>query len=471
MGRAAELGGSLLASKQRRDDKYRKEQESYEKKQALFSLIVPPLVKEASTWIQRSNIKGFDRNENLIKENRDTAQAYASAQNWMTIDKAIQEQGGSAFDYYANLNRPEAERRAAEALRTEDMNIYVGKHGPYQAQITELVDEWAEDQAVEYETAMGHLRKIGTPDEYKSLVELARSEARSDDIFGTLFQKAKNFATRTSQEEIDNRAIESIANSALGKNIDAFNLFQEEYKRTRDVMKAKDFTLFATNLKVTDKNKENEMLWTEEDRDFNVHVVEGVLMYRGESTWAALNDPAVKRTVNLDENAIDFNKYGAAENADKLARDIAREVYDKANFHTLAFSQFTTQGFEAFSRTVEEKLGMDMIAAEASDDIVDHLIVVGDIYQQIKQNPKFIKNEIIEGGVEAMFSTVVDDMQEMFLELESMRMQRETEGGEARYKAAVERLQNMSEIKIQSISDGYASLNESDFLFTPRANR
>jgi len=471
MGRASELGGSLLASKQRRDDKYNDDRESYEKKQALFSLIVPPLVKEASSWIQKDNIRGFDKNEALIKENRDASKAYAAAQNWMTIDKEVQEQGGSAFNYYATLNRPEAERRAAEAMRTADMNIYVGKHGPYQEQITKLVDGWAQTQADTYEEAMGHLRRIGTPEEYTSLVALARSDARSDDIFGTLFQKAKNYVTGTTKEEVDNRAIQAIANSPLGKNVDLFNAFQAEYKKNGDVMKAHDFTLVASGLKITDKDTENQMLWTIEDRKIDVNVVDKRLIFRGQETHTALNDPSVKRIVSLDQDAIDFNEYGSVENADRLSRDIARTVYDKANFHTMAFSQLTPEGFQAFTAAVEKEVGMDMIAIEASDNIAQHLITVGSIYQQLTEDPNFVKNKVIEGGANAMFSTIVSDSQTLFLQLEDLRMMRNTEGGETRYQTELQKIQNLSAQKIQSIIDVYADLQDGDFIYKPRAGQ
>ena len=470
MGRASELGGSLLASKQRRDDKYNDDRESYEKKQALFSLIVPPLVKEASSWIQKDNIRGFDKNEALIKENRDASKAYAAAQNWMTIDKEVQEQGGSAFNYYANLNRPEAERRAAEAMRTADMNVYVGKHGPYQEQITQIVDGWAEDQATKYDTAMGHLRRIGTPEEYTSLVELARSDARSDDIFGTLFQKAKNYVTGTTKEEVDNRAIQAISNSRIGKNIDLFNLFQNDYKKTRDVMRSYDFVKMAAGLKITDKDTEDEILWTIEDRKIEVDVVDKKLIYRGQETHTALNDPTQKRVIDLDKDAIDFNEYGSVENADRLVRDLAREVYDKANFHTLAFSQLTPEGFQAFTAAVEKETKMDMIAIEASDDIAKHLITVGSIYQQLAGDSNFLKNKVIEGGANAMFATVVSDSQTLFLELEELRMLRDSQSGEERYQERLTEIQNLSQMKIQSIIDVYAELQAGEFLYIPRTN-
>tara|TARA_R110002074_G_scaffold49806_1_gene127209 strand:- start:8816 stop:10237 length:1422 start_codon:yes stop_codon:yes gene_type:complete len=461
MGKAAELGSSLLASKQRRDDKYNKEQESYEKRQALFSLIVPPLVKEASSWIQKDNIRSFDKNESLIKENRDSSMAYAAAQNWMTIDKEVQEQGGSAFNYYANLNRPEAERRAAEAMRTADMNIYVGKHGPYQQQITELVDGWAQTQADTYEEAMGHLRKIGTPAEYESIVALARSDARSDDIFGTLFQKAKNYVTGTTKEEVDNRAIQAIANSPLARNVDLFNVFQAEYKENGDVMKAHDFTLVASGLKITDKDTENQILWTVSDRDVQVQVVDKVLTYRGSETHTALNDPAVTFIKDLDKNTINFETYENPEMSERFARDMAREVYDNANFHTLAFANLNTKGFATFTGAVEDKIGLDMISLEASDDIALHLPVVGEIYQQISKNPAYLRNEIIEGGAKAMFSTVVSDMQELFVTLADFaKIRDQGPVAEEAYKNELARIQSISGLKIQSIEDAIANLQD-----------
>ena len=44
MSRSAELGSALLAKKQARDDKFRKRQESWEKRQAWTELLLPPIV-------------------------------------------------------------------------------------------------------------------------------------------------------------------------------------------------------------------------------------------------------------------------------------------------------------------------------------------------------------------------------------------------------------------------------------------
>ena len=213
------------------------------------------------------------------------------------------------------------------------------------------------------------------------------------------------------------------------------------------------------------------MLWTIEDRKIDVNVVDKRLIFRGQETHTALNDPSVKRIVSLDQDAIDFNEYGSVENADRLSRDIARTVYDKANFHTMAFSQLTPEGFQAFTAAVEKETKMDMVAIEASDDIAKHLITVGSIYQQLTSDPAFLKNKIIEGGANAMFATIVSDSQTLFLELEELRMLRDSKSGEARYQARLAEIQNLSQMKIQSIIDVYAELQAGEFLYTPRNNQ
>jgi hypothetical protein len=404
MGRASELGGSLLASKQRRDDKYNKDRESYEKKQALFSLIVPPLVEEANQWIQKDNIMGFDRNETLIKENRDASAAYAAAQNWMTIDKEIQEQGGSAFNYYANLNRPEAERRAAEELNVAGKPEAIGDYGGYQSQITKIVEDWATEQASTYETAMEHLRKIGTPEEYESIVALARSDARPDDIFGTLFQKARNYVTGTTKEERDEKAIQAIANSALGQNVDAFNEFQEEYKRTRDVSKATRFVEYARNL---DTDSDGS-LWTTDEK-YKTTIVGKSLWATTTKTRTSLNNPnIIELPTHTTEKLVDFESLETDAERKKAEDDVARAAFAAFNFHSEIRTTLSPEGRQEFLRLVEAEpvlddegnnsggTGRSLMEIEASPNIVNDFNRTSEIYSKILQDDQYVRDELEE---------------------------------------------------------------------------
>ena len=70
-----------------------------------------------------------------------------------------------------------------------------------------------------------------------------------------------------------------------------------------------------------------------------------------------------------------------------------------------------------------------------------------------------------------MFSTIVSDSQTLFLQLEDLRMMRNTEGGETRYQTELQKIQNLSAQKIQSIIDVYADLQDGDFIYKPRAGQ
>ena len=72
MSRAADLGSSLLSKKQARDDKFRKRRESWEKRAAWAEVLVPPIIEGATDWVMTDNIREFDRNEELVQENRDS---------------------------------------------------------------------------------------------------------------------------------------------------------------------------------------------------------------------------------------------------------------------------------------------------------------------------------------------------------------------------------------------------------------
>ena len=467
MSRSAELGSALLSKKQARDDKFRKRRESWEKRAAWAEVLVPPIIEAGTKAVVTSNMEEFDNNSALIKENQDYALALDSAQSWLLKDKKAQEDyGGNVFQYYANIDRPEAERRAAEALRQQGMNIYVGDHGPYQEQITELVDSWAEDSAAEHEEAMNLIRKIGTPEEYASLVGLQRSKVRSDNIFGTLFQKAKNYATGTSQEEIDARAIQSIANSRIGQSVDLFNLFQKEYKENNNVMQSYDYTKWASNLKITDENTENEMLWTPGERKIDITDIDNVLIFTGSQEWVSLNDPSDKRIERLSKTEINFNEYTSPEAQKNAAEDIARTAYREYNFHDLSYNQFTTEGFRKFRELVAQPpgddpstpdvielggTGLDIMGIESSDNIIQNGLTVARIYDEITKNPAYVKNEVIERGMAAQFDSLVTGAEDLLLELAGLEASRSTTGGERLYQTKLDQIRTLTRISFESI--------------------
>ena len=257
---------------------------------------------------------------------------------------------------------------------------------------------------------MALVRKIGTPEEYSSLIQLNRSKARSDDLFGSLFQKGVNYVRGTSQEEIDARAIESIANSPFARNADALNLFEENYKNTRNVMKSYDFAKFATDMKDDlGVAGEKEDLWAIEGEDIKTQVVDGRLMLRGQRKWYALNNPERKFVQELEEDKINFNNYSTPTMRDEAAEDIAREVYAAANFHMMANTQLNPKAQIEFNNRVsaESKGKLSLIDIEAGDDIVDNLKIVSDIYSELSAVPGNLKSDVMDDALKAQADTLM----------------------------------------------------------------
>ena len=419
MSRAADLGSSLLSKKQARDDKFRKRKESWEKRAAWAEVLVPPIIEGATDWVMTDNIREFDKNEELIRENQEAKLALDNAQTWLGIHKTIQEQyGGNAFQYYGSIDREEAERRAAEALRAEGLDIYHGEYGPFQNEITALVDGWAQDSADEYEEAMKLIRQLGTKDEYDAMVALNRKDARSDNIFGTLINKAKNWARSTTQQEVDDRAIQNIENSQIAQSYDALNTFQKEYNRTRNVMQSYDFTQWANNLKFDSTEEEHDQLWTLKERDVDATTVEGAIIFRGTETWQSLNTDRLK-TVPIEEDSIEFfERDPSPAAAQKIFEDIARKVYGEANFHTMVVDQLTTEGVQEFTNLVEQRTGKSLIAIEAGDNIVEDLQTVSDVYGQMtKERSKYLKDEVMDAALAAQFDLIQGEVQAMLLDI------------------------------------------------------
>tara|TARA_R100000329_G_scaffold150094_1_gene142116 strand:+ start:367 stop:1761 length:1395 start_codon:yes stop_codon:yes gene_type:complete len=450
MSKAKELGASLLSQKRARDDKFRKRQESFQKRQAWAELLIPPIIDAGTRALTTSNIEEFDYNSALVKENQDYALALENAQTRLGINKRINEEfGGDAFQYYANVDREEAERRAAEALRSEGMDIYVGDYGPYKEQITKLVDDWAQENADKHNEAMALVRKIGTPEEYASLVKLNRGKARSDDLFGALFQKGVNYVRGTSQEELDARAIQSIANSPFARNADALNLFEKNYNKSRNVMKSYDFAKFATDMK-DDLGiaGEKKQLWAIEDEEIQTQVVDGRLMLKGQRKWYALNNPERKFIQELDEDKINFNDYSSPEMRDKAADDIAREVYAAANFHMMAVAQLNPKAVIEFNERVsdESKGKLSLIDIEAGDDIVENLKIVSDIYSELSAVPGNLRSETMDAALKAQFDLINTEVTEMLASILEFKT-----SNPAYYKQRFDDIVSKMNVRINSI--------------------
>ena len=107
MSRSAELGSALLAKKQARDDKFRKRQESWEKRQAWTELLLPPIVDAGTRAIAES---ALSKDRELFSSDPDAMSVASSFElankntaELLRVKEAIDSSGVSPSDYIYNI--------------------------------------------------------------------------------------------------------------------------------------------------------------------------------------------------------------------------------------------------------------------------------------------------------------------------------------------------------------------------------
>ena len=437
MSKARDLGASLLAQKQARDDKFRKRERSYEKRLAWASLAVPAASKAFST-VLTDKANTWLSNEDVYQEKLDYQLARQNADAWMLVDKKIQESGGNAMDYYSNLNREDTRRRAYEALYAADKGAYVGTYGPTNAEVEKLLTEWATEQADDYNEAMTYIHKIGTPEEFTAIVDLNRKRARPTDPFDALFQKASGWFKGISQDERDQQAIDAIKNSRLGQDVDAFNLFMKEYDRTGNPRAAFDWASFASGISVDDlttpEDEAKTILYRQTDTKTNISSSGGVIYRYTTEEWTQLNNPTWKEPRNVVEEFIDLNLEGVSP-ATK-ARELADKTFDDFNFIQVGFNQLETSAFTLLNNAVS-MLGENVSLANLRQhpDFVELLPQVSKIYAHIQSDPDNLQSEFKDAALRTQMDIVVNEFTQMATTLaelhkanDPVRYQEEIEG-------------------------------------------
>ena len=243
MSRSAELGSALLAKKQARDDKFRKRQESWEKRQAWTELLLPPIVDAGTRAIAES---ALSKDRELFSSDPD-AMAVASSfelankntAELLRVKESIDSSGVSPSDYIYNIQSgPFLARAEAELQSRDDGYKAIGEAGPFRATVDKelriLSDEWAED----FKNAMTALQGTGTAEERAArLSEFSRTmnpRRFSDHVFKT----AKRVFGRTSKEELNTQAMDDLINSPLVTRTKNFNDFKEKFDASRDIFSA-----------------------------------------------------------------------------------------------------------------------------------------------------------------------------------------------------------------------------------------
>tara|TARA_R110002020_G_scaffold135973_4_gene303501 strand:- start:9093 stop:10463 length:1371 start_codon:yes stop_codon:yes gene_type:complete len=299
MSKARELGASLLASKQARDDKFRKRKESWEKRQAWTELLLPPVIDAGTKAIADNALRkdrelfSSDPNAMAIASSFELANRYGG--ELLKTKEAIDSFGGTPSDYAYNKYSAPFMARAEAELQARNDGSYraIGEAGPFRAKVDEelraLSDEWATD----FEKAYDALQGTGTPEERAArITELSRT-INPNKFSDVLFKRAKSFFGKTSREELDAQAMDALINSPLYQNTTQFNSFKKDFDDNKDLFSSYKMSGLADKLGTI---SEDGMYEEKTDK----------IKYVGTDNLLVLQDRTIRIHRNTGEEIVDY---------------------------------------------------------------------------------------------------------------------------------------------------------------------
>ena len=243
MSKASELGSSLLASKQRRDDSFRKDREKWEKRQAFISLAAPALTTGLEAYAKRKDTDLLFSNPEVMEVASNFKIAGRNSASLAATEAAIELSGKSPQDYHYNLYKDDFRAAAVAELesRGEAQAGAIGDAGPFNKLIAAETRSLTDEIAEKYMSAITSARTIGSDENRAALLTDLTSSINPKRISGHIIKRARGLFGRRTQEELDEAAIEALRNSTIAENVDRFNEFKEAYDESKNIYAAFDF--------------------------------------------------------------------------------------------------------------------------------------------------------------------------------------------------------------------------------------
>ena len=242
MSKASELGSSLLASKQRRDDSFRKDREKWEKRQAFISLAAPALTTGLEAYAKRKDTDLLFSNPEVMEVASNFKIAGRNSAELLATEAAIAKAGITPNEYFFNQHKDSFRARAEAEIesRNDYQTAAIGDKGPFNKLIAEETRSLTDELAADYMTALASSRTIGSDADRAALLSDLTSSINPRRISGHIIKRARGLFGRKSQEELDAAAIEALSNSPIANNVANFNGFKKAYDKSKDIFSAFD---------------------------------------------------------------------------------------------------------------------------------------------------------------------------------------------------------------------------------------
>ena len=244
-----EFGRSLLSQVHEQRRRQRKKRESYEKKAAIASVVVPVGVRAIENVIQ-SKAANFLASEQMMARKNKVENAVEIGDFYEDQERKIQTSNLPGIQYFVSDITPKWEALAGREIPEE----LQGK-GAYDAIVNKQVLELATREYEKHQQGLALARRMGSVEDYQTLSALNTKDVRPTNIIDLVGRQVSTVFGGKSTQEREQDAIAAIENSNIFTTAESLNTLRETYDRTKSLSASYSYAQFIENIRGVDKSQ------------------------------------------------------------------------------------------------------------------------------------------------------------------------------------------------------------------------
>ena len=244
-----DFGRSLLSQVHEQRRRQRKKRESYEKKAAIASVVVPVGVRAIENVIQ-SKAANFLASEQMMARKNKVENAVEIGDFYEDQERKIQTSNLPGIQYFVSDITPKWEALAGREIPEE----LQGK-GAYDAIVNKQVLELATREYEKHQQGLALARRMGSVEDYQTLSALNTKDVRPTNIIDLVGRQVSTVFGGKSTQEREQDAIAAIENSNIFTTAESLNTLRETYDRTKSLSASYSYAQFIENIRGVDKSQ------------------------------------------------------------------------------------------------------------------------------------------------------------------------------------------------------------------------
>ena len=244
-----EFGRSLLSQVHEQRRRQRKKRESYEKKAAIASVVVPVGVRAIENVVE-TKAANFLASEQMMARKNKVENAIDIGEGIENQEREIQASNLAGPEYFRAKITPIWEALARERYPEEFHGM-----GPYAELTAEQVGLLADREWEKHQQGIALSRRMGSMEDYQTMSALNTKDVRPTNIIDLVGRQVSTVFGGKSTQEREQDAIAAIENSNIFTTAEALNTLHDTYEKTTNLPVAYSYAEFIEKIEDVDKSK------------------------------------------------------------------------------------------------------------------------------------------------------------------------------------------------------------------------